>query len=168
MADRRTFWIEVDEDEAVHGIERAQLAIGGRVDRLLDDLADKGVHILQSNIPIYSSYTLRHIDRENVKWHPGGAGGGGHWETTLGIRSGTSMHPLYADQGTPPYTGTGTEVVTYGRSQPQVVPTRMYFYSKLYGRVIGPRYVEGQKGKHFLYKTFTELRAYVGARLLVR
>lgn len=167
MADR-TFWIEVDEDEAMHGIERAQLAIGGRVRDLLDDLTDKGVHILTTNVPIYSSYTLRHIDREQAKWHPGGAGGGGTWEAMFGVRAGTSMHPLYVNRGTPPYTGSGSEVVTYGRSQPQTVPSRMYFYSKMYGRVIGVRQVEGQKPQLFLYKTFTELRAYVAARLLGR
>jgi hypothetical protein len=167
MADR-IFWIEVDEDTAKHGIDRAQLAIGGKVNRLLEDLARQGVHILQSNVPIYSSYTLRHIDRSQIKWHPGGAGGGGTWETMFGIRAGTSMHPLYANRGTPPYTGSGSEVVTYGRSQPQVVPSRMYFFSKMYGRVIGVRSVEGQQPQLFLYKTFTELRAYVSARLLAR
>src|ERR1700754_421287 len=125
MADR-TFWIDVDEDDAVHGIERAQLAIAGKVNSLLADLRDQGVHILTTNVPVYSSYTLRHIDKESVKWHPGGTGGGGTWETMFGIKAGTSMHPLYVHRGTPAYTGTGSEIVTYGRSRPEVVPSRMY------------------------------------------
>ena len=174
MADK-TFWIEVDEDEAMRGLDRAQYTAFGGARDLIDDLADAGVHLLEGNVPVYTSYTLRHVERTAAVWRPGGAGGGGNWEAVVGVKAGTSKHPLYVERGTGiygetgmPYTGKGKDTVKLGRSKPVEVPSRMWFFSNLYGRVIGVREVEGQPAQRFLYRTFVELQPYVRANLLGR
>jgi hypothetical protein len=174
MADKE-IEIEVHSEDALRGIDHAYATAFGGARHIIDQLADVGVHLLEANVPIYTSYTLRHVERTGAVWRPGGAGGGGQWEAWVGVKAGTSMHPLYADQGTGiygtfkrPYTGKGSEIVRLGRSTPMEVPSRMWFFSHLYGKVIGVREVQGQPAQHFLYRTFAELQPYVKARLLVR
>lgn len=47
-----------------------------------------------------SGYIHEHIGRSGVIYRPGGAGGGGTYERIVGVRRGTSRHPLYVHNGT--------------------------------------------------------------------
>jgi hypothetical protein len=163
MADE-WFWIEFEnEDETILKIDAYHIAARRRAKDLLEALAGDGAKLLEENVPTYTSYTLRHVDRSSVEWHPGGLGGGGEYEATVGIKRGTSYHPVYANQGTGIY---GPYI-----SQPYEAgnPTgRMWFYSQRYGRVIGVESVKGQRAQRFLYITFRELQAFASARVLLK
>lgn len=161
MADERWIWFEVEnEDELMFNLSVYHGVVVGRAKHLLEELAKDGVSFLMKNVPDYTSYTLRHIDRTDVGWKPGGAGGGGEYQVTVGIKAGTSYHPVYANRGTgifgpyikQPYTAKN--------------PTgKMWFYSHIYGRVIGVRSVKGQRAQHFLYTTFREVQVFAQARM---
>lgn len=47
-----------------------------------------------------SGYLQSHIGQSGVGYAPGGAGGGGSYVKTVGVRAGSSMHPLYVHMGT--------------------------------------------------------------------
>lgn len=47
-----------------------------------------------------SGYMQAHIGRSGQHYVPGGAGGGGSYVETVGVRAGSSMHPLYVHFGT--------------------------------------------------------------------
>jgi hypothetical protein len=161
MPDERWLSIEVEnEDEVIHDLNIYHELARHRMKGLLDELAHDGVRILEKNVPNYTSYTLRHVDRTGVEWQSGGAGGGGEYEATVGIKAGTSYHPVYANQGT-------GEFGPYLKS-PYLAHNpsgRMWFYSEKYGRVIGVESVRGQKAQNYLYTTFRELQVFAHARM---
>lgn len=154
MADER--FIEIifdDEEEIIMKIEREGERQRKRVKALLDNLAEIGVLIVRGNVPVYSTYTLRHVDKTAVRWHPGGAGGGGQWEATVGIKAGTSMHPLYAEGGTG----------IYGRFRRVIRPlsaTYMYFYGTQAGRLLRRKTVKGQRGQRYFLESWREMKLY--------
>jgi hypothetical protein len=151
---------EVDEDEVMRGLD-IQEQLGKRFLRdFIDDLADKGVELLERHAPEYTTYTKRHIDRESVRWLPGGAGGGGAYEVVLGVKAGTSYHPVYANVGTGLYG-------QYGDWVQSPTGRLMYFYSQLYGHVISKYVVAGQRPQQFLYHTWRDLEMFAVARMLV-
>jgi hypothetical protein len=164
MADERWIWIEVEnEDQAILTLDAHHFAAQRRAKDLLEALTGDGARLLEENVPTYTSYTLRHVDRTSVEWHPGGAGGGGEYESTVGIKRGTSYHPVYVNQGTGVY---GPYIQQpYAAGNPS---GRMWFYSVKYGRVIGVESVKGQRAQHFLYITFQELQAVAAARVLLK
>src|SRR4051794_17863770 len=95
MADERHIWIEVEnEDEVMIGLDVYHGVMQARAKGLLAELAQDGVTFLEKNAPNYTSYTIRHIDKEPV------TGDHGEYETTVGVKRGTSYHPVYANQGT--------------------------------------------------------------------
>lgn len=156
MADENThFWVEIENEELVmagltvyHGFMRH------RQRQLLEELAKDGVSFLQKNVPEYTSYTQRHIDRSPVVEDADGDS-----ETKVGIKRGTSLHPIYVNAGTGMYG-------TFKRPYTAFNPTgRMWFFSEKYGRVIGIESVKGQHAQHFLYTTFKELQVFAMARL---
>ena len=163
MADERYFWFEVEnEDQVIRDMDNYHLVAQQRAKDFIEALTGDGATLLAANVPQYTEYTLRHVDRSSVHWLPGGAGGGGEYESVIGIKRGTSNHPLYADQGTGLY---GTFHRVYTAHNPS---GRMWFYSTKYGRVIGVWAVEGQRAQHFLYTTFRELQAFANARVLLK
>ena len=164
MAEERWLWFEVEnEDELMLELDAYHLVAQRRAKDLLEALTGDGARLLEENVPTYTSYTLRHVDRTSVNWKPGGAGGGGEYESTVGIKRGTSKHPIYANQGTGIYGPYSKKPYEAGN------PTgRMWFYSQKYGRVIGVESVRGQRAQHFLYITFRELQAFAAARVLVK
>jgi hypothetical protein len=161
MADKY-IWFEVEgEDEAILHLEIANELLRKRSKDFLEELSKDGMAFLYANVPDYTSYTQRHVDRSDVHWKPGGAGGGGEYESVVGVKRGTSDHPLYANRGTGVY---GPFIkAPYHASN---VTGKMWFYSEKYGRVIGVREVRGQRAQHFLYTTFRELQVWAEARLL--
>jgi hypothetical protein len=164
MADEeRYFWFEVEnEDEVMRDLDAYHIVAQRRAKDLLEALAGDGAKLLEENVPTYTSYTLRHVDRTSVTWSPGGAGGGGEYEATVGVKRGTSRHPIYANIGTGIY---GERYRSYTAHNPS---GRMWFYSQKYGRVIGVESVRGQRAQRFLYITFRELQAFAGARVLLK
>jgi hypothetical protein len=160
MADNDHIWIEIENEEQVMaGITATTLRARHQSKELLEHLANDARILLTSNVPVYTSYTQRHIDSTDVDWKPGGAGGGGEYEATVGIKAGTSYHPVYVNQGTGefgPYIKAPYTAVNGGL---------LWFYSKVYGRVIGVESVRGQRAQHFLYTSFKELQVFALARL---
>jgi hypothetical protein len=164
MADERWLWFEVEnEDELMFNLSVFHGVMQKRQKHLLDELAKDGVTFLAKNVPqntLYSSgYTLRHIARTDVGWKPGGAGGGGEYEVTVGIKAGESYHPVYVNRGTgefgpfikQPYTSHSGKL--------------MWFFGTHAGRRIGVESVRGQRAQHFLYTTFRELQVFAQARM---
>lgn len=158
MADEQ-IWIEIeDEDNVILGIDIQHAIMQVRAKHLLEELAKDGVTFLEKNVPNYTSYTLRHVDRTSVDMSVGASGI--EYEATVGIKAGTSYHPVYANQGTGIF---GPHI-----KQPYVAHNpsgRMWFYSHIYGHVIGVREVKGQRAQHFLYTTFRELQVFAQARI---
>jgi hypothetical protein len=158
MADEH-IWVEIeDEDNVILGIDIQHAIMQVRAKHLLEELAKDGVTFLEKNVPNYTSYTLRHVDRTSVDESLGASGL--EYEATVGIKAGTSYHPVYANQGTGIF---GPYI-----KQPYVAHNpsgKMWFYSHIYGRVIGLRSVKGQRAQHFLYTTFRELQVFAAARI---
>jgi hypothetical protein len=159
MADEQHIWMEIEgEDEALISLDVYHGVIRHRQRQLLEELAKDGVSFLEKNVPNYTSYTLRHVDRTSVDTDAVGDS-----EVTVGIKAGTSYHPVYANQGTGIF---GPFI-----KQPYIAHNpsgKMWFYSHIYGRVIGVRSVKGQRAQHFLYTTFRELQVFAAARINLR
>src|SRR4051794_18237960 len=145
MADEH-FWIEVEgENEAIFGIDVYHAYTQVRSKHLLEELAKDGVTLLAKNIdtsgPYSSGYTLRHIDHTDVNWDAGPE----EYSGTVGIRAGTSYHPVYANRGTG----------EFGPFIKQPYTTKppgglMWFYGSRVGKRIGRESVRGQRAQHFL------------------
>lgn len=151
---------EVDEDEVMRGLDLQERLAKHVLHDFIDDLADKGVELLEQHAPEYHGYTKRHIDRERVRYLPGAGGGGGVYEVTLGVKAGISYHPVYANIGT----GLHGQ---YGDWVQSPTGRLMYFYSELYGHVISKYLVAGQRPQQFLYHTWRDLQVFAVARMLV-
>lgn len=162
---------EVDEDEVMRGLDLQERWMKSILRDMLDDLADKGIEILQGYAPSDMSgdmsvhgtgYTQRHIDRGGVHWVPGGAGGGGGYEVIFGVKAGSSYHPVYVNRGTGIYGGPSNREIESPRGR------LMYFYSFRLGHIISVYKVAGQKPQHFLYDTWQDLTLFAQAHLVAR
>lgn len=145
MADERFIWVEVDEDNILKKFDfffayHREYARG-----VIDNSATFGVNRLHAGVPQKTTYLLRHVDREAVRWMPGGPDGGGEWGTIVGIKAGTSLHPLYAEQGTGLYA-----TPSRGYIQP-TTRDNMTFFSQLYGHVIKVKRIRGQRPQRYFY-----------------
>lgn len=157
---------EVDEDEVMRGLTIQEVWAKHVLRDFIDDLADKGIEVLRMhapkpglNHPYSEGYTQEHIDRTGISWHPGGAGGGGTYQVILGVKAGTSYHPVYANIGTG----------VYGRFESYIVSPAgklMYFYSVKHGHVISKYQVAGQRPQRFLYETWRNLAIFAELRLI--
>lgn len=148
--------IEVDEDEVMRGFDLQEAVAKRLLRNLVDDLADRGMEVLEMHAPEWSTYTKRHIDRTDVDWMPDNMGG--TYQAIVGVKTGTSYHPVYAELGTGIYSYTSNFI----RSPRGGL---MYFYSILYGHVIAKYEVAGQPPQHYLYATWRDLAIYTAARL---
>lgn len=147
-----------DDDDVIHKLDFAAERFRNRAKELLDNIAEFGVHVLDANVPVHSSYLLRHVGRSPVAWRPGGAGGGGEWQAVVGIRAGSSRHPLYVERGTGIYGVVGFYILPGQRPY-------MVFYSSIYGHLIRVKQVRGQRPKRYFYTSWREVQIYAGARL---
>lgn len=139
--------------------------------------ANYGLYWLRIYVPVSTGYTLRHTDATGAHWRPGGSGGGGEWEATVGVKAGSSRHPIYAASGTGVYAGRGiitpradraiASVISTGRLRGQFGGSaRPALRLSAPGRPTGYRYwIAGQKGQNFLYATYQQVRLYMGARV---
>lgn len=149
-----------NEDDIILGMTRIEEQSRLSVRRILDNIADFGYHILQTSVPRHHDYLLRHVARSQATWHPGGAGGGGTWQTTIGIKRGESKHPLYVEFGTGIYGAVGWFIVPI-RAQ------YMTFYSTKYHHWIRVKSTKGQRPQRYMYHTWRELLVYARGRMML-
>lgn len=159
MAEKFIEFIFEDEHDILLGLEREQKKAANEARQMLDNIAAFGLRVLESNISVSSGYTLLHASRSDVKWRPGGAGGGGEWEAVVGITRGSSRHPIYVELGTGIYGLVGWYIT------PQRAPF-LVFRSTITGRLLRKRAVLGQKPQRFLYRTWREVQIYAAGRVL--
>lgn len=161
MADEKfiEFLIE-DERSILRAIERQEKSNQRLAKEIVDDLAKFGVRMLYLNAPEkHSSYILRHIDRKDARFRPGGSGGGGEYEAIVGIKSGSSRHPLYVEGGTG----------LYGERADYIYPDHapsMTWYSTVYKKIISKKKTRGQKPQRYFYQTWKEVEVYARVQLL--
>jgi hypothetical protein len=158
MADFLSIDLE-DEGEIFARIERVEEGQRRRARQMLDNLADFAVFVLRANVPVRTSYLLRHVARTPVVWRPGGAGGGGEWEVVAGVKRGLSRHPLYVEFGTGLYGAVGWYIV------PNRAPF-MVFRSSITRRIIRATRVRGQRPQRYFYRSWRELEIYARGRVL--
>jgi len=128
---------------------------------LLDNFAELGRALVAHNVPVHSRLMQQHVDRTSVIWRPGGAGGGGYYETAYGVKriAGGPPYPLYVEFGTG----------LYGLRRQFIYPRRawaMTFYSTRYHRWINVGRTRGQRAQRFFYISWREFQVYAAARLL--
>lgn len=164
------------EEKILVALETAQRRSRERLRGLVAGAANYASHWLRIYAPVYTGYTLRHIDQTSARWVPGGAGGSGSWEAVAGVKRGTSKHPLYAALGTGIYVGRGV-ITAKGEKRPSLSELEQPdFEWNGVGRLLTfqkrgePRrwvhWVRGQRPKPFLYQTYQQTRLYLHARTL--
>jgi len=96
---------ETDWQKLIHLLHHGTI-IGARRRRellkdLLDELGTFATNVAHTEAPVgETAYIQRHIGETGISYEPGGAGGGGSYSKTVGVRAGSSMHPLYVHRGT--------------------------------------------------------------------
>lgn len=100
-------WLETDgnADELIHWLHSQTLTGARRRRTILDEwlagLARFAEADLHTEAPVgESGYIQQHIAQSGRGYEPGGAGGGGTYTRTVGVRRGSSEHPLYVNRGT--------------------------------------------------------------------
>lgn len=184
MADERYIEIEHNSRQIVGRLRVVEHKAHRRLLDILEESTDDAVAFLKLYSPKWTGYTLRHIDQTKAQWQPGGTGGGGNWVTVAGIKSGTSIHPIYAAMGTGIYVGRGLIVPrSYGKRPDTPDEFRQMFYSGRAGKDFSRRkdrlhyktrqgawrtalFVRGQTPKPFLYLTFQSTSLYARARVM--
>lgn len=160
MTDRYISAEVENANEVILWLDFQERRFKGLTRRLIDGTATYGLHWLRLYVPrgdkTDGGYTLRHTDRTQPRFIPGGPGGGGVWEAIVGIRRGTSKHPLYANHGTGIYAGRG--LIRSRTGKPMVFEKRGEGLRFAYNTT-------GQQAQHFLYHTFTEMKVYAEARV---
>ena len=142
----------------------------------VSDLSQFTTAWLAATVPTYDKYIFRHISREVPMWRPGGAGGGGEWESVAGIKEGTSQHPLYVEFGTGIYGRRGKPYgARWDRAPASVIATGRRRLTKRRGGVMTfqkhgeprkfVRWVRGQPGQHYFYETWRVLTIYSRTRV---
>jgi hypothetical protein len=150
-----------DESNIRLKIRRYERAQKQRAQNLLEDIGEHAKRHLQAVAPRDQGYLYRHIDRSAIQFYPGGAGGGGEYRTTVGIKRGTSKHPFYVEQGTGIYGDKGAMITPISHSH-------MTFYGEGAGRILHKKTVKGQKAQRFFYSTWNEVQGYAAGRMLAQ
>jgi hypothetical protein len=150
----------------LEGFEEAEarlFALEQRVRRyprqIADELADESVALIRQNAPRREGYIFRHTDRSPVLFEPGGAGGGGAYAATAGVKSGDSRHPLYVHQGTGFYGAVGWWIVPRIAKKMRIPAGRGFptiFTSK----------TRGQRANPFVQRAYTQVKFSAQSRLL--
>jgi hypothetical protein len=193
MADRHLeiYWEDPDLFESL--IKHLDTFATRHAKRYVEELAAFARFRLIMNVPKGESlYLLRHVDASPVRYQAGGRSseniaGGGEYVAIVGIKQGSSFHPLYVHRGT------GIYDVRPGSLRQPIRPRADRAY-QVYIIAPGPRqgmkrraghgrraaitfqkrgeprkfrrWVRGQRPQPFMYYTFNQARLYAGARLL--
>jgi hypothetical protein len=135
---------------------------------LVDELADVASLALIMNVPRHNDYILNHIAREGALWMPGGAGGGGEYKAIVGIKEGTSRHPIYVEFGTGIYAGRGLIWSTQGPGALTGKYGPVMAFEKHGEPPVFRYWIKGQKGQHYFYLTWRVLNAVAAARIAAK
>jgi hypothetical protein len=197
MADKdiEIHWENVDEFERL--LDLMENAARRKARGLLEDLALRAKLRLMLNVPKGETlYLVRHVASSEVRYQAGGRSegnvpGGGEYVAVVGIKRGSSMHPLYVHRGT------GIYDTRPGASKLPIRPRADRAYqvyiiapdSMGAGRFKGKRKVghnrratmtfqkrgeartfrrsvKGQRPNPFLYTTWREMELYASQRML--
>lgn len=153
--DDRYIWFEVDEDAVMRGLNYQEELAQRRLKQFLDRLARKGEELLESRAPRHTGYTKRHVDHTPARFD-----GRDEYMAIVGVKDGTSYHPVYANVGTG----------LYGKYNDYVQSPKgnlMYFYASRLGHVISMYLVKGQKPQQYLYESWRDLAIYAEARMMM-
>lgn len=165
MADK---FIEIkveDEHDIILRLEQQEEHQRQGLREMVNELVNVASVALIMHVPQYSSYIMNHIDRAGPTWMPGGAGGGGEWKAIVGIKEGTSRHPIYVEFGTGIYAGKGL-IFAHGVNRLTGKIQKVMAFEK-HGEPTRFRYwVRGQKGQHYFYETWRTTNAIAAARVL--
>lgn len=159
---------------------------------LVEDLELRTKLMLMLNVPKGDTlYIVRHVDSSGVSYQPGGRGegnipGGGEYVAVVGVKHGSSLHPLYVNRGTGIYGPHGLPIRPKRdraisvyiiapdaprsrrqrlRTDGQAKKAAMSFQKRGEPRKFR-RLVLGQPGQPFLYMTWREAQLYASRRLL--
>jgi len=170
MPDDRFIWVEVEGyDKILAAMHAYQERTGNQVRGFINDLSQFGSRILATTVPVgQSEYILRHISREPPTWYPGGEGGGGEWESVVGIKTGASMVPWYTEFGTGIYAGMGP---IYPTRASALMIEKPFPELDRYGNVTRykfRRWVRGQRGQHYFYKTWLDVLMFAETKIIRR
>lgn len=162
--------VEFENDrEIILRLDTAEKRLSGVSRRIISGAATYGLYWLRLYVPRgESGYILQHTDASHAEFRPGGPGGGGFWQSVVGVKRGRSRHPLYVSQGTGIYAGRGL-------IRPRHGGFALVSGSGKRGNVLTfkkrgePRrfvaFVSGQQANHFLYMTYVQVRLYAQARV---
>lgn len=166
MADRYID-IEIEGEEKIFlALERQENRQREEIRNIIDDLSDFATIFLIGAVPQYNNYIMNHIGRDHVTWMPGGAGGGGEWKSIVGVKKGSSNHPLYVEQGTGIYGGRGNLIYAAGVTRLTGKRQKVMVFEKR-GEPARFRYwIYGQRGKRYFYLTWQALQAAARVRVL--
>ena len=168
MADKDFIDIEIEgEEKILLALDRQQERMQDQLRDLVDELATFSAFWLISHVPVYDTYIMRHIDRDGPVWMPGGAGGGGEWRSVVGIKEGTSRHPIYVEQGTGIYAGKGLIWASGVKGLTGRYQNVMTFQKHGEPRKYRP-WVRGQRPQQYFYLTWRALNAFATAKIAAR
>lgn len=172
--------IEGDE-ELILALDRIQVWPRLQGKSFLDWLSSNAAFWIRIYAPQGETGELvRNIGKTGVYWHPGGAGGGGVYESMAGVRPpqtlrGPSTYPLSVEKGTA-NKGRGYIYPRDDRAPASVLATRrprrqsgeaggaMSFYFR--GDKIFRKRVRGQKPQPFVFAAFHQTSIYTRVRML--
>jgi hypothetical protein len=170
MADK---FVEIEienEERIIHSLERMEERVRGRARETIEDLTNATALTLIGATPMHNTYIMQHIDRDGPVWMPGGAGGGGEWKSIVGIKEGTSRHPIYVEFGTGIYAGRGLIWASGVKGLTGRYQSVMAFKKRGEGegKWIVRYWTRGQRGQHYFYRTWQILNAVAEARIASR
>jgi hypothetical protein len=178
---------DIDYRIIVRGEDAIERALD-RIDRwprtqgkdLLDWLSKNAAFWIRIYAPTGETGGLqRHIDETPAHWHPGGAGGGGVYESSAGVRrifgaqQNSSLYPLWVHEGTA-NKGRAFIYPADDRDPASVIATQrprrrsggvLTFQKQGEKRAFRWR-VSGQKPNPFVYKAYQHVSVYTRTRML--
>lgn len=173
MADNDlTFTVRVDgERELLLAFDRIELWPKTHGRDLVDFLATHSEFWTRIYAPVGETGGLiKAIDKTKVQWHPGGAGGGGTWEATAGVkpvntaRAEQRIYPGFVHGGTGK--ASGGFIYAKGAKSPTGNKHPVMTLQKGGEEDVRFRYrVRGQKANPFVMKAFHHTSIYARVRL---
>lgn len=171
--------IEVRGEDAIErALDRIERWPRGDGQELLKFLGGLSTAWIRINAPTGSGGLQRHIDYDPVHWHPGGAGGGGVYETTAGVkrimstRIESQIYPYWVHEGT---SNRGRAFIYPSDEREEAFGIQRRTPRRRAGGVLTfqkqgePRKyrwrVKGQKPNPFVYRAYQQVSIYTRIRL---
>lgn len=162
-----------ENDEEIEAkLTEIELRLRRSLRGMIAGAANYGVYWLRLYVPRgQTRRLLQSTDASSATWLPGGAGGGGQWQSVVGVKR-TAPHAAFVAGGTGIYAGRGLIRPRHGAA-----PGGFTWVSGsgrrnnvlTFVKKDEPRrfvaFVTGQRPQHFLYLTFQQIRLYAQARV---